>query len=274
MVLFATALAVYGCASPGARLDRQAAQKGLAVLTLDGGTHRLRAYAQPGWQEATALRIYLEGDGLPFITPVQPARDPHPHRALALELAIADPQPAVWIGRPCYHRDLKKGEACPQGLWTEGRYSDDVVSALVLAIEDLLGRAQESTGERPVELFGYSGGGVLAVLLAHRLPEVERIVTVAANIDLVAWTDLHAYSPLTSSLDPATLGAPPHEPRQEHIAGALDRNVPGALIEAVVGEWPNTRFLEIEAADHACCWLEGWPQLLSRLDEEFDSGSG
>ena len=50
---------------------------------------------------------------------------------------------------------------------------------------------------------GYSGGGTLAMLLAPRFDQTTDVVTVAANLDIDAWTDRHGYSRLSGSLNPA-----------------------------------------------------------------------
>ena len=50
---------------------------------------------------------------------------------------------------------------------------------------------------REVTFVGYSGGGVLAVLIAERLDNVAGVITVGANLDTDAWTEHHGYLPLT-----------------------------------------------------------------------------
>jgi pimeloyl-ACP methyl ester carboxylesterase len=84
------------------------------------------------------------------------------------------------------------------------RYSATVVSSMAVALERLL-------AEREIDRLawmGYSGGGVLAMLLAPRFPQTQAIVTVAANRDIDAWADHHGYLRLAGSLNPAE-GRPP-----------------------------------------------------------------
>ena len=50
-----------------------------------------------------------------------------------------------------------------------------------------------------VVLIGYSGGGTLAWLMASRIPETTRVVTIAANLDIDEWTRIHGDSPLSGS---------------------------------------------------------------------------
>jgi pimeloyl-ACP methyl ester carboxylesterase len=58
-------------------------------------------------------------------------------------------------------------------------------------------------GADRVVWLGYSGGGVLAMLLAARVPETIGVVTIAANLDVQAWAAQQGGSPLIGSLDPA-----------------------------------------------------------------------
>ena len=70
---------------------------------------------------------------------------------------------------------------------------------MAAALSDILQR-------RPYQglvLIGYSGGGVLAMLLAEQFPATQAVVTVAGNLDTDAWAIEHGYSPLRGSLNPA-----------------------------------------------------------------------
>lgn len=82
-----------------------------------------------------------------------------------------------------------------------------------------------------VELFGHSGGATLAVLLAQRVDNVSRVVTIGANLDLAAWCRLHRYSPLSGSVSPVDL--PPHRVNLSirHLVGENDTNTPPVLVQ-------------------------------------------
>lgn len=206
-------------------------------------------------QSSGALHVYIEGDGRPWHTRHRIAADPTPRNPLALALMKRDRAPVLYLGRPCYFNDLSD-RGCHPALWTLERYSLAVVDSMAVALE----RTLEQRGYRRVVLIGYSGGGVLATLLAHRIEGVDRLVTVAANLDVRAWTDHWGYSPLTGSLDPARVIQNSDLP-QVHFAGGADTQVPPSLNRPFVERLGHSLTV-VDSFDHRCCWLDAWPELL------------
>lgn len=250
-VLFAALLAggLVGCSPvpplPGATL-------------VAGAGYEHRVVLQGRVDEAPRVHVYLEGDGRPFATPRLPAGDPSPRRRLARELMALDPTPSIYLARPCYE-GLAAAPACTPALWTAARYGEAVVASLAAALENL--RTQHRI-ER-YTLLGYSGGGVLAMLLAERVAAVDRVVTVASNLDLEAWAAQHGYTPLNASLNPARRPPLPRRITQIHYAGGLDRVVPPALIAAALQGQTGARLVVIDEATHGRGWITVWPLLLA-----------
>jgi hypothetical protein len=265
---FTFALFVALCAScaatPAATFDRTALALGLEPDTLDGGTHPLRIYTSRNfsWSNENvrmpSLHIYLDGDGRPFVHRTRVARDPTPQDALVLQLLAIDPGPAVYVGRPCYH-GLEY--ACDPRLWTSARYGEAVIASMAEAIATLI----ERTAPDRVVLFGHSGGGALAVLIGERLATIDAVITVAANLDIDAWSRHHGYTPLAESLNPARTPATRRVP-QLHYSGAEDDNVPPVLQAALAQRVPHATFRVIEGFGHTCCWAESWLTRLAEVD--------
>ncbi len=255
------AMVLSGCATPAVKLDRQASRAGFEVFEVQGTDFLHRAYRKPGWASAGEVHVYLEGDGRPWLTPTRVSRDPYPRRALAFELMRLDQAPAIYLERPCY-RSPRPGEPCRSGLWTYERYSEAVVASLEAALRASL------DAETSVVLIGYSGGGVLAVLLAERLDNATAVVTIAANLDLDAWSERHNYSPLTGSLDP--MSRPPLRTgvAQWHLAGGRDANVPPTIIERFADRQQEAEVVVYTELDHSCCWTEVWSDFLRRFSTE------
>jgi pimeloyl-ACP methyl ester carboxylesterase len=236
-----------------------ARERGLRAEQLEVGAFRLRTFARADeGARGGRLHIYLDGDGRPFVTPRRIARDPTPSEPLVLDLMQADPEPAVYLGRPCYH-GLQS--ACDPRDWTIARYGPRMVDALAAAVTRIAAERQV----QDLVLIGYSGGGVLAVLIAERVPAVSAVMTVAANLDVDAWTDMHGFSPLEGSLNPATRPRASHAPAL-HLSGEKDRSVPPAAIQRYRARVPEAVFVTVPGFGHTCCWARDWPQWLDRLD--------
>lgn len=229
-----------------------------SIISGDGFQHLI--YRHGDWGRSGPVHVYLEGDGLPWVTRTRVARDPTPRNALALRLMASDPAPSLYLGRPCYH-GLADSAGCSPWLWTHGRYSEEVVASMAAALHGAL----DLDKERNVTLIGYSGGGVLAMLIAARVAQVKRVVTIAANLDINAWADLHGYSRLRGSLNPATRPPLPRGIRQIHVAGGRDRRVPSRLSRRVIGRQPKAVYLVFPEFDHVCCWERDWPSILAAL---------
>jgi pimeloyl-ACP methyl ester carboxylesterase len=109
-----------------------------------------------------------------------------------------------------------------------------------------------------LHLFGYSGGGVVAALMAQDFPATERLVTVCAPLNLDGWARLHHYADLDGSVDPARERPLPAHVKQFHFAGSRDDNVPGHLVKSFADMQPSARYVEITGFNHHCCWDRIW----------------
>ncbi len=250
-------LASVACASPSDRFAQRAASLGLAERRVHGEPfdHLVLRNAKPAGRR---LHVYLEGDGTPWLAGL-PAPDPTPRHPLALALMAQDPAASAYLGRPCYH-GLAGGPACPDALWTSERYSETVLGSMAAATRRIV--AAERVEE--VVWFGYSGGGALAVLLASRVPQSVAVITVAANLDIDAWTDLHGDRRLVGSLNPARQPPLPDRLVQIHYAGGRDRLVPADIVRR--GVTGTGRLVVVPEFDHVCCWSTRWPQILGEVE--------
>jgi len=264
------ALAV-GCAAlaPPAwraeRADRRARAAGFARAHVPAGDFVLTAYRRHADEPGPVLTVYLEGDGRAWSSRHRPSPDPTPVHPVGLELALVDPAPAVvYLARPCQYTPPDPHGACGPAWWTDRRFAPEVVAAVSAAAD----REKRRAGSAAIELVGFSGGGVLAALLAARREDVRSLVTVAAPLDLGAWVTHHGLAPLRGSLDPAAeipaLSALP----QVHLAGGRDEIVPPALVRSWVDRHPPAASLRLEVvprADHLCCWSESWAERVASL---------
>jgi hypothetical protein len=255
-----------GCAANNtvATLDQalqQATQQGYASEEIAAGNFRLRAWLRPPTPVST-LNIYIEGDGAAWPSPYHPPFDPTPRRPVALSLALADPASTasiIYLGRPCQYLDTAALAHCPLAYWTERRYAAEVIAAFDTALDQLKSRH----GAQNLRLIGYSGGGVVATLLAARRTDVHSLTTVAAPLALTTWLKLHEASPLIGSLDPGEIPprTTPHTLAHAiHFVGSRDETVPAIVVETFVRQHGG-HIKHIVDFDHDCCWARDWPHL-------------
>ena len=218
-----------------------------------------------GWTRGRAdtLHVYIEGDGAAYASRTAPSLDPTPREATALLLARADPAPAVaYLGRPCQYVG---GPACCSVHWTTGRFSPTVLAAQ----GRLLDAAMRAAGARRAVLFGFSGGGAVAALLAARRADVAGLVTVCGNLDHAVWTRMHAVAPLSGSLNPADAAGRLASLPQVHFLGGADANVTRRVTDSFVarlGPGASVQVRAVPGLGHGGpAWAAAWPQLLRGL---------
>ena len=206
------------------------------------------------------LHVYIEGDGKPWVNHRFIAQDPTAALPLMLRLMSKDSSAAVYLGRPCYDGTAGK-PYCHPWLWTQGRYSAAVVETMVAALNHLAQRYPSTS----FSLIGHSGGGALAMLIAPQVKAVDQLITLAPNLDTEAWTQKHAYTPLSGSLNPADKDRLPRKIRQYHYLGAQDHNLPLDAVLAVLRKQNNAHVVIEPDCGHADCWEQKWPGILRQL---------
>jgi dienelactone hydrolase len=174
-----------------------------------------------------------------------------------LQIMSRDTAAALYLGRPCYF-GLAGERGCNPQYWTARRFSPEVLASLAEVLRREIARAQVEH----VTLLGHSGGATLALLLAEEIPQVDRVITLAGNLDPTAWTSLHGYAPLTGSLNPTQQTAVRDNLIMIHYAGGSDRNIPPALIQAAAPRIGGS-VIVVPGFTHTCCWTRIAPEILS-----------
>lgn len=264
MALLFFALSLSGCASRTETATSVAATRGWVQRIIATPDFDIATWAPRSFVPGRPLAIYIEGDGLAFLSTTRISDDPTPTKPLALQLAVRDPRPnVVYIARPCQFVTGPQRRNCTHAYWTYARYSEAVVNAIDIVVRRF---KAEATADG-LMLYGYSGGGAIAALLAARRDDVTRLTTIAGVLDHQTWTRFDGMTPLVHSLNPADQHSGLERVAQVHYVGAADDVVPVSVAKAfqsrfVTGTVPPV--VVMAGADHECCWVELWPSLLKK----------
>ena len=210
-----------------------------------------RTFEIASWQKITnphgTYKIYIEGDGYAFNAQGQPSSDPTPRGTLVRELAFGDNSPnVIYLARPCQYI---KSPICSQRHWTTARFAHEVVNAEYEAIKQI-------AGQHPVILIGFSGGAQIAGLVASAKNglNIKKIITIAGNLDHLAWTQYHNLLPLNESMNLADYRHQFAELPQIHYVGTKDKVIPPVLTEQFVGN--EDLIIKVKNASHNSGWEE------------------
>ncbi len=253
-------LALQGCATPSEKFIDAAVASGFAIQEVAGMPYRHRLFVNASaknLKNIDDLHVYFDGDGTPWKSNTRIADDPTARNPLILKMMAKDAAPAVLLGRPCYY-GLNLSHSCNNTLWTSNRYSETVVESMRSALD----RWIAARNVEHVTLIGFSGGGTLATLLASDIKKLKTVVTIAANLDVKAWSEYHGYLLPKGSLNPIIDARIPAAVKQIHLAGLDDDNVPPWIIESFSDTQKNALYLPQAETDHSCCWADIWPGIL------------
>jgi dienelactone hydrolase len=233
------------------------------------------AYILYSWLKegkGSVLHVYLEGDGMAFITRTRPSSDPTPRDPVAFRLASRHPGSGavLYLGRPCQYVEDADTKGCMEAVWTSDRMSERVVRSTAAAID----QAKLLTGTRQIALYGFSGGGGIAALLAQRRQDAVFLGTVAGNLDHRFWTSRMKLTPLRGSLNPMDEAMAVADIPQLHLSGGKDSIIPSSMAERWCAALPHgspCRHRQIPDMTHEGAWETVWPDLLQRswIDREY-----
>lgn len=211
------------------------------------------------WQKVTnpaaSYKIYIEGDGYAFNARGKATQDPSPCGTLVRELAFGDDSPnVIYLARPCQYI---KSPICSKRHWTTARFAPEVINAEYEAIKNIV-------GNNPVILIGFSGGAQIAGLVATAKPglNVKKIITIAGNLDHLAWTQYHDLPPLNESMNLESYRKQFAQLPQIHYVGNNDKVMPLVLIREFIGK--DDLIIEVIGASHN----KGWGKIYNKIRSE------
>ena len=212
------------------------------------------------------VHFYIEGDGYTWQQGTRVSADPTPRNPVMLKLLLTDPYPAIYLGRPCYFHT--QDSACNPLYWTSARYHESVVESLTLAIEAEIAAFSETERPNNIWIFGFSGGGTLAYLVAERMKtKITGVVTLGANLDIQQWAvERGADNLLKLSINPLDRSTQ-NDIVYLHYEGVDDKIVSNKSTKAFKHKFPKQTWCRLPV-DHSCCWQHHWPAIIASLPEQ------
>lgn len=224
------------------------------------------------WKKLTApgapIHVYIEGDGLAWLSRSTPSRNPTPKNPIGLRLTAADQAANIaYLARPCQYVALgKAGGRCEQSYWTQKRFAKEVIESYQNALNALV----KQGAQNGFHLIGYSGGANIAGLLAASRNDVLSLRSVVGNLDNDFFTQYHKVSPMPLSLNMADFAQKLKTIPQYHFIAEEDENVPPAIFRSYASKLGPSHCVQssrIKGTSHASGWPEQWPALLKRTPE-------
>lgn len=214
-------------------------------------------------QKGKPATIYIEGDGVAWVSKRRPSLDPTPKNPIALHLSTRDASPnVIYLARPCQYSQMAAGDTpCDSKVWTGDRFAPEVIASINAAVDNI----KRKYDIPAFNLVGFSGGGAVAALLAAERDDVLSLRTVAGNLDHVALNRMHGVSAMPRSLNPADIAAQIAHIPQHHFIGEWDEVVTPAIYDsfrAAAGPSTCMRSSMVKEVDHETGWVNIWPTLL------------
>lgn len=203
--------------------------------------------------------FYIEGDGAAYMGKYRISTNPTPRRQMFINLASMDTRPnVIYVARPCQYTPIDMNPKCLSNqYWSNKRMSEDSIFSLNEVVNSINNRQKFS-------LVGISGGGGVAVLIAARNPTMVRdIITLAGNIDHIAFTEHHNVTPMIGSLNPIDYTDKIRNIPQLHVSGGKDRIIPPFIADKFVqkAHSPCVKQRIFEKITHDNGWKEIWEYL-------------
>lgn len=213
------------------------------------------------------LHIYIQGDGLAYIRHNRVSSNPTPTTPLAQHLAALDRNASVIVlARPCQYETNALNAPCRYEYWTTHRYNQKVIDSMQAVLNQSL-LAFKPEQKTHLGIIGYSGGGVIAALLASQRNDISWLATVAANLDTETWTQYHGDSPLVGSENPVKHVSALKDLPQIHWLGGQDKIIPESVTNSYLNALASDKAKKIVIGEnnHHCCWEKSWPNILIEL---------
>lgn len=210
------------------------------------------------------IKVYIEGDGLAWITRSKISSNPTPINPIALSLMKVDHSSCkIYIARPCQYNFTKN---CKNKYWTNSRFSQEIIDNY----NELLNHIKQEYKNKSFTLVGYSGGGTIATLISATRYDISKLITIAGNLDIKKWAEIHNISTLQGSLNPVNYTSKLEELPQFHLIGNMDNIVPKEIFLSYLKHFNGINHIKYYeySASHSCFWESIYKEFLKKLNKK------
>ena len=196
------------------------------------------------------IKVFVEGDGLSWITRNTISSNPTPINPIGLKLMLSDNSSCkIYLARPCQYIN---SNMCEDKYWTSHRFNEKVIQSY----DEVLTNLKKDFPNSKFDLIGYSGGGAVVTLVATKRDDINSITTIAGNLDIDEWTKIQKITPLDGSLNPANFSKKLENIKQHHLIGTNDTVVPKEIFYSYQSKFENKSNISYSfyEATHSCCW--------------------
>lgn len=203
-------------------------------------------------QKNIKITVVIEGDGYSWINRHTVSDDPTPRDPVGLKIATSLKDPVIYLARPCqYIMDA----GCNKSIWSSGRFSKPVISSYLSAFDKI----KTTYGNKSFDIIGFSGGGFIALVLAAKRHDIEKVTTISGVLDPDKWTEFHDVSALSFSENIDTIFLNSKDVSFHHACSDSDKVVPCSLTHSFIDRTQNSglknhHISRYVGASHSSLW--------------------
>ncbi|MCT7908895.1 alpha/beta hydrolase [Arcobacter lacus] len=259
IIILIISLFFYGCSNKIPTLNERKDlafsiinDKDIIQKNIEIGSFNLFSFQKISNECKTNIKIYVEGDGLSWISKSIISSNPTPINPIALKLMLLDNSSCkIYLARPCQYIT---SNGCEEKYWTSHRFNTKIIESY----EHVLNNLKKEYTNTKFDLIGYSGGGAIVTLLASSRNDVNSITTIAGNLDIEEWSKIQKISSLNGSLNPANYSKELENIKQTHLIGENDKIIPKDIFFSYQSKFKNKENIKyfIYDSTHNCCWKD------------------
>ena len=197
------------------------------------------------------IKIFVEGDGLSWISRTTISSNPTPITPVGLKLMLNDNKNSckIYLARPCQYIN---SNMCEEKYWTSHRFNIKIIQSY----DEALTNIKKDFPNSKFDLVGFSGGGAIVTLIATKRDDINSITTIAGNLDTDEWTKIQKITPLDGSLNPANFSKKLENIKQHHLVGTEDNVVLKEVFFSYLNKFEDKSNISYSfyEATHNCCW--------------------